>query len=456
MIASLTFLLCIFGAFAQTQQPSPLTWNLWIGKNFTGDAYTIYPESREFALYSVAVHDALNSVRGFRKYAPYVGYLDTDLETTQVDDIIVAAAYKWLLLQNVATRVNTAGTGLYFNSTNQALYTTRINDFYNSFVNDVVASQNITSRSLFNKAVELGTASAQAVWNARALDGFNRTIPDPYFPSDQPGVFYLRPNEASTYPLTGYIRPFVVPSSQYLVVPPPPLSLDDPAYLADLAYTKEKGALFNSTRTVNESNSAIFAVVLAGNRFQAQLLLKLLPQLQNRISGFDLRWYTRLQALVSVSFADNTMHTQRFKNMYKFWRPWQAITRGIEYADKFPGLAKLYDPNWKPFQVTPNNPEYPGGHSSASALFSQVIRKVTGWEKFPDGPITVTAPNGISETYNSVNEIEERMYGARIFGGMHLRGSNIAGQTLGRQTANYVVDNSLLPIQNGNDDQYDD
>jgi len=45
-----------------------------------------------------------------------------------------------------------------------------------------------------------------------------------------------------------------------------------------------------------------------------------------------------------------------------------------------------------------------------------------------------------------LTKIEEKMVNARVFGGMHLRQSGYAGQQLGHDIADYIVDKFLLPV----------
>jgi hypothetical protein len=294
-----------------------------------------------------------------------------------------------------------------------------------------------------SKGEALGVAAANSVWIQRANDGFNRTIPIPYLPSFQPGKWYPRPAEDQVYPLKSYETPISVRSCYELLVDVPFFNLDHSDYLADLAFTKDKGGKFNSTRTSAESTSALFAVLLAGQRFVTAAMTQLYPRLVDN-EGYDLRDFVRLHTLVAMAQSDSYTCVTAQKATYNFWRPWQAINRANEWANLYPKLANLFDPAWQSFQVTPNNPEYPAGHPTASGVLAQTLRRVLGWEVIPGGLVTIVSPNPtITESYLTVGEFEEKMVLARVFGGMHLRSSGRVGVSLGHKLVDYTVDNYL-------------
>lgn len=428
--------------------PPTLVWNQWIAQNFASNAYTAAPEAREIGLYLLAAHDGLNSVRinDTHKYTPYIAYLDNGIHNNNSDDVIVGAAYRILLRYTITTRVTTDGTALFFPLTgpgNQSYYLDLIDAFYASFIAGLDPQPSVGQIA---QGQALGEAAANSVWNQRANDGFNRTIPIPYFPfpSFQPGKWYPRPNEAQVYPLKSYETPLSVGSCYRDLVAVPPFDSENSDYLADLLYTKDKGAKFNSTRTAAESTSAIFAVILAGQRFMTATLTQLYPRLV-AYQGYDVRDFTRLHALIAMAQSDSYTCVTTQKAVYNFWRPWQVITRANEWASVFPKLAAVYDPSWQSFQTTPNNPEYPAGHPTASGCLAQTLRRVVGWEVIPGGAITVFATPTVSETYLTVGELEEKMVNARVFGGMHLRASGRVGVNLGHKLSDYTVTNYLLP-----------
>jgi hypothetical protein len=427
--------------------PPTIVWNNWINANFISTAYTSAPEAREFALYVTAAHDGLNSVHGNgrRKYAPYVAYVDNEIHNNASDSVIVAASYRFLVKKTVTTRVTPDALNYYFPLTgplNQSYYLALVDTFYASYIAGLDPQPN---PSQITKGEALGEAAATSVWNARALDGFNRTVPSPYLPTFQAGKWYARPNEPLVYPLLSFQIPISVRTCYENLVNPPFFNLDDSDYLADVLYTKDKGGKFNSTRTAAESNSATFAAILQGPRFQTAFLTQIYPQTVT-YAGYDLRDFTRLHALVSMSTGDAYGCVLAQKSHYNFWRPWQAITRAAEYGNLYPKLAALADPTWQPFLTTPPNPEYPAGHPTSSSCMAQTLRRTLGWNVFPGGLVTVVANAAVNESYLTVGELEEKMVNARVFGGMHLRSSGRVGVALGHKLVDWTVDHYLQPV----------
>jgi len=351
--------------------------------------------------------------------------------------------------------VTTNATAFHFPLTgpgNQTYFLNLVEGFYASFIAGL-DPQPTTNQRLRGEA--LGEAAAESVWNARAHDGFNRTIPTPYLPNFQPGKWYPRPNEAPVYPLKSYETPISVPTCYHDLVPVPFFNFDN-YYLADVMYTKDKGRKFNSTRTAAESVSAQFAVILPGPRYQTAMLTQLYPRVVE-YANFDLRDWTRLHALISMAQSDSYTCIFTQKSHYYFWRPWQTITRANEWANIYPKLAALHDPTWEPFQITPNNPEYPAGHPTASSCLAHSLRRILGWEVIPGGSITAVATPTVQETYLTVGEIEEKMVNARVFGGMHYRSSGRAGVSYGHKLVDYTVDHYLRPVNDDtNNDGLDD
>jgi len=245
-----------------------------------------------------------------------------------------------------------------------------------------------------------------------------------------------------------------VPTCYHHLVTPPYFNFDDPDYLADVAYTKDKGGKFNSTRTAAESISATFSVILPGPRFQTAMLTQIYPQTVT-YAGYDIRDFTRLHALITMAQADSFTCVLTQKAHYQFWRPWQTITRAAEWAHSYPKLAQLADPTWEPFLTTPPNPEYPAGHPTASSCLAHTLRRVLGWSgKFPGGSITTVANPAVNETFLTVGEIEEKMVNARVFGGMHYRNSGRVGVQLGHNLVDWTVDHYLQSVYD--DDTFDD
>nr|WP_242418901.1 vanadium-dependent haloperoxidase [Frankia sp. CpI1-P] len=121
------------------------------------------------------------------------------------------------------------------------------------------------------------------------------------------------------------------------------------------------------------------------------------------------------------------------KYVYVRWRPVTAIRAADTDGD--PTTAP--DPTWTPLTTTPAHPEYPSGHTTYAGAAQRVLEAFTG--PGPRQPITVnsaTAP-GVSRTYTSWRQATDDNINARVWEGIHFRGTDITGAELGRSVASY-------------------
>ncbi len=149
----------------------------------------------------------------------------------------------------------------------------------------------------------------------------------------------------------------------------------------------------------------------------------------------------RLQAMLWVAQADTTIGCFDAKYAYAFWRPRTAIPAG----DTAGNPAITADPTWTPFLPTPNHPEYPAAHGCAAAAAGEVLNSYFGTSRIDfDVDSTVT---GTTRHYESTKTFVRDMRVARIYGGMHYRGSTRHGAALGRAVADWVVEHNFRPIK---------
>jgi len=105
------------------------------------------------------------------------------------------------------------------------------------------------------------------------------------------------------------------------------------------------------------------------------------------------------------------------------------------------------DPNWGPLLITPNHPEYPSGHSTASGACAAVLAAYFGDQTAFSLTSELTA--GVTRYYSSFSGAVDEVRDARVFGGIHFRSACLDGQALGRRVAAYILEHSLQRI-NGN------
>jgi PAP2 superfamily len=283
-----------------------------------------------------------------------------------------------------------------------------------------------------SNGVAVGQAAAAAVLADRADDRFDQD-PDWVQPTPGPGVFEpVLPTKPVDIKLGG-VKPIALPrdddgtvADSFLPGPPPSLTSDE--YAADFNEVKALGRATGSTRTPEQTETALFwseNTPRQWNRTLRELAIS---------KGFDRVETARLLAMAFVSSADSLIVCFAAKYHYVFWRPVHAIQR----ADTDGNPATEPDPEWQSRLVV-NHPEYPSGHSCASGGVIPALEEFFGTSNVE---VTVSSTvTGTSRTYPSFKAIGRDISAARIYGGLHFRFSMGVGFSLAKHVARHVLTN---------------
>ena len=149
----------------------------------------------------------------------------------------------------------------------------------------------------------------------------------------------------------------------------------------------------------------------------------------------------RALALLNMATSDSLVASFSTKYHYNFWRPENAIRFLSDYGNpKTPP-----DPTYVPFISTPCFPSYPSNHASGSNGAAEILRRVYG-----EGghAILITNPfnapvANLQFPYSTFNEMCDDIDDARVYGGIHFRFDQVAGNRLGREIATYVYKHNL-------------
>jgi hypothetical protein len=157
--------------------------------------------------------------------------------------------------------------------------------------------------------------------------------------------------------------------------------------------------------------------------------------------GRSLSDNARALALINMAMSDSLVASFLNKYTYNFWRPETAIHEGN--SDGNPKTTG--DPNWAPFITTPCFPSYPSNHGSAGNGAAAVMRRIYGEDGFS---ITLTNPAvpTIVLQYTSFKQITDDISDARVYGGIHFRTDQVAGEHLGRAVGRTVYRHNLRPV----------
>ncbi len=359
----------------------------------------------DLATLNVAMYDAVTAIAG--KYRPFAIKPTSPTQGASVDSAAGAAACRVL----------------------QALYPSRATVYAGACTGYQISSPGTPAHTL---GVVVGIEVAEGVIALRANDG--RSTQATYTSTGAPGNFVTFPTTTTPVNVFGpYVKPFTLTGpSQFRSYGPP--GLGSAAFARDFNEVKALGGTVSTERTAEQEELARFATEPPPQFWPRNLRRFAIPQrsvLEN----------VRLQAMLWVAQADTTIGCFDAKYAYAFWRPRTAIPAG----DTAGNPAISADPTWTPFLATPNHPEYPAAHGCAAGAVGEVLNAYFGTSRVDfDIDSTVT---GTTRHYESTKAFVRDMRIARIYGGMHYRGSTRHGAALGRAVADWVVEHNFRPIR---------
>ena len=139
------------------------------------------------------------------------------------------------------------------------------------------------------------------------------------------------------------------------------------------------------------------------------------------------------------------------KYTYNLWRPVTAIRA----ADTDNNPETVADLNWLPQAgKTAPDPSYPGAHAVISAAGAEVLVSFFGKDHFKFSVTSEVLP-GVERSFTNFSAAAEEATLSRIFAGQHFSFDLTSGHLLGREVADFVVDNFLRPPRGGAEDDND-
>jgi hypothetical protein len=282
--------------------------------------------------------------------------------------------------------------------------------------------------------IMVGEAAAIAVLAARAGDHRNDPELDGYTPGTGPGVWMPTP-PAFMNPQTPFLQ-FVTPfgyDDPARFRPKAPPALDRRTYALDYNEIKDVGAATATSRTAEQSATALFWSPSASALWTANV--------RSLASSMDLLTAARFEAIGIAAVVNALIASWEAKYTYMFWRPVTAIRAG----DTDGNSETLQDPAWTPFIVTPSHPEYPAAHTTVGASVLGFYTVWFGTDRF-QFPLAFKGNGGAVRYYTSVREIQAEEGNARVWGGMHWRHSTEVGTAVGSKIGKYTVTHLLKRV----------
>ena len=271
----------------------------------------------------------------------------------------------------------------------------------------------------------VGAKVAERLIHIRSGDGSAAT-PPPFVAGNQPGDYRPTPPNFPAPVFTGWgsVTPFVlVNGAQFRPGPPPRIT--SAAYAAALNEVKSLGQDTSTTRTADQTAAAKFwasaPIWNTWNQVAQNLAVSRHASLAQTATVF---------ANLDFALADATIGLYDAKYHYLIWRPVTAIELGNTIGN--PRIVG--DPNWMPLAVTAADPSFPGAHSTISQAAASVLTAFYGHRQ----PLAITL-NGVTRSFGSFQAAANEAGLSRIFAGQHTRIDHEAGQRLGAQVADFVL-----------------
>lgn len=351
---------------------------------------------------SLAVFEALNAIE--RRYESYLGLPVGDASASQ--DAAAATAAWRVLLHHFPN------------------HKTVLDDSY------AIAMAEVRDEAAREAGRLVGEQAAAA---AIVAGGIDPAIPQtPYRPRTVPGE-WVSTELPQIEPHMSAYRPWVIPGAEALRPPPPP-ALTSERWARDYEEVRRLGGRTSTERTPQQTLIA---------RYRQAYDLTPSMRLAADAPGRTPVQNARMFALYQMAFDDAVLAMSASKAHYDFWRPITAIRNGADDGND----ATSPDAGWTPLIGTPNFAEYPCGHCTVAAAAAEVMEAEVG-----SGPATgvrvasYAIPNSVIQVLPTWDEWVRQVSDSRIYGGVHYRFSNDAGEEIGRRAARMVLDRVMRPL----------
>ena len=372
--------------------------------------------TRPFAMYHVAMHDALNCIKPrFKTYA----YHTVD-HRADPDAAVAQAAYETALaLGNIgpdpAPIVGKAGLADLLKAT----------------------LDRIPEGEAKQRGVELGKKVAAAVLSKREADKPFLNVVDPAFAPPNGTV----PGEYRYLPPFNYALPrfheqptwVIREASQFRA--PVPYTINSGAYTKDYNEVKSLGRFNSADRTPEQTEIGVFWAENSSRGWNA-IALDIIRSRPGR--SMDAWKSARTLAIMHIALVDAYIGVFEGKVFYNYWRPISAITLGdTDGNDQTSG-----DPGWVPELATPPVGEYPSAHAMSGAAAGMVLMRIFATPKLPFRINSGYLP----DTYRSYQDMQKAIRDnslSRIYIGYHFRKAIDEGEKAGYKLGNWVYEHAL-------------
>jgi hypothetical protein len=412
------FALCWVAAFGVRNATAAATdavvlhWNE-IAVEAVGDIPP-FPATRAMATVQVAVFEAVDAIT--RRYQPYLGAIIGPPGASE-EAAAVAAAHDTLVWLFPAQQ------GFLDGEQKESL-------------------EAIADGWAKDQGIVVGQAAAAAIVADRANDGAQ--APMFHTPTSAAPYDWQPTPSCANPPASGrglffhwqFVKPFGVEgSSQFRANAPP--ALVSGRYANDLNEDQAVGDLSSALRPPDRAAIAIFYAAQPPHRGW-NLVAR---QLAAEQGAEEITRTARTLAIMNMSLSDAHITVFESKYYYTTWRPETAIARADEDGNRRTAPSASY----QPFVTTPCFPSYPSAHGAGGGAARAVLERAYG-RKHHDIVLSDDKAPGIVLRYSDLRTITDDVADARVYGGIHFRYDQDAGERMGVEIGHYDDEHRLLPL----------
>ena len=399
----------LFGS-AVAQADVVLDWNAIAVNTAVANKQNPFAQARSAAIVQLAVFESVNAITG--EYHPYLGTIAAPPGASP-DAAAIQAAYRVL--------------STYFPASAFTLDAERANSL-----------GSIPDGQAKTDGIATGEAAALAMIALRANDGSSPPqfkIPGPPVPGEwqaTPSCPIVNGIAVGIAFQWQNVTPFGIPrASEFLLDPPPVLTSHEYAKAYNEVMTV--GSIDSTERPQDRANVALFYAASSPTQVFNQAVQQVAQE-----QGHSLSENARALAVTNIAMNDSLVASFLNKYHYNFWRPETAI-----HAGDTDGNPKTHpDPSFAPFITTPCFPSYPSNHGSAANGAAEILRRIYG-----EGGHFITLSNpavpDIVLQYTTFKQITDDISDARVYGGIHFRTDQVAGERLGKAIGKAVYKHNL-------------
>jgi hypothetical protein len=369
-----------------------------------------FTAARFMTITELAVFEAVNAITG--KYQPYLGTVSAPAGASP-EAAAVTAAHGVLVV--------------YFPAQTAALNARR-----DASLATIPDGQSKTD------GIAVGIAAAAAMVANRTNDG--SSPPLVYIPtSTEPYEWQVTPGApcaggAGVFRQWPNVRPFGIESSSQFRSEPPP-SLTSGVYAQDFNELQRVGDINSTERPQDRTDVARLYAVGPGHWTWNYTLLQIASTRNDEITDT-----ARTMALMNMAINDAYISGFETKYFYRTWRPVTAIPRGDEDGNKWTTAGPF-----TPLIATPCFPGYPSNHGTGSGAARTVLERAYGRFKHSINVFHPLAPTIVLH-YTDLRAITDDVADARVYGGIHFRYDQDAGERQGHAVGQYVYNNNLQKL----------